>query len=120
MADDTTTPTSLDAKATAFLKVCEDAAVKQLGIERTYARQTLNDLFRDRITVGARGPVLVRRPGTLQFYETGMDIEDQIGPVLNELSEGTPDEFRLEAVKERQRRVEEVEDEKRRTGAYRL
>jgi hypothetical protein len=117
---DESTPTSLDAKAAAFLKACEDAAVKQEGIDRAYTRKTLNEFYKDRIVVSGRGPVRVLRPGTLETYETGMDLEDQIAPVLNELVEGCPDEFRLEAVKARQARLAEVEEEKVRSGAYRL
>jgi hypothetical protein len=113
MADDTATPVSLDARATAFLKAVEDAAVTREKIDRAYARKTLNEFYRDRIVAGTRGPVRVYRPGTLVFYETGMDMEDQIAPVLAELVQACPDEFRLGAVKEQQQQVEAMVEEKR-------
>jgi hypothetical protein len=50
----------------------------------------------------------------------GLDDEEIMAPVLRELRESCPDEFRLEAVKDREQRIAEVEEEKSRTGAYRL
>ncbi len=110
---DNTTPVDLNAKRDAFLKKCENVLVSREKMDRVYARKTLNELYQDRIVVGGRGPVRVLRPGTLDFYETGMDDDTMMAPVLSEMVQACPDEYRLEAVKERENNMAELVEEKR-------
>ena len=84
------------------------------------ADRLAKEFTRSRVVPFPNGVLRVLRPGNnSQFYDLD-DTSDPLAPFISELAAGTPDEDRTEAVKAREAHIKEVEEEKARSGAYRL
>jgi hypothetical protein len=115
MSDDTT-PKSLDALHRQWLKTVEDALVTDHGVHRPYAKDLAREAG-DRIVVSLRGlPARALDPGG-NFYPVS-DPDHPLGAFISHLAAGVPDEYRLEKVQEREKRVAELTEEKERSGSY--
>ena len=75
---------------------------------------------RSRVVPFPNGVLRVLLPGNnSQFYDLD-DTSDPLAAFISELAAGTPDEDKIEAVRQREQNVAEIEEEKARSGAYRL
>ena len=120
MSDEAGTP-NREQRVTAFCKRLEDYIVATEKADRTYVRENIREHVRPRVYAAEKGPVRVLRPGSLgAFYEGSTNDDDNMAPVVSEIIEAMPDEFRMDAVRHRQEQVAAIEQEKADSGMYRL
>jgi hypothetical protein len=78
------------------------------------------EFTRRRVIPFPNGVLRVLLPGNnSQFYALD-DTNDPLAPFISELAAGTADEDKIEATRQREKNVAEIEEEKARSGAYRL
>lgn len=117
MSDEGTQTQSLDAR--------RDQAVRKLK-KRLVARGVNPDAaargaeaVRPRIYVGDHGPIRVLKPLSRGEFYPG-SFEDELAILESEIFYGIPDEEKLVATEARQAELQEVAEDKMRSGDYRL
>jgi hypothetical protein len=107
------------------LKVAEREVAARLKkaphlLNPTVADAVAKEFTRRRVVPFPDGVLRVLLPGNNSQCYSVDDTSDPLAPFISELAMGTSDEDRIEAVKAREAHIKEVEEEKARSGVYRL
>jgi hypothetical protein len=116
MSDDANTPLSLDATRKAAVKTLAATLRKPPHLLNPDAADAAAARNADRIVVFPGGQVRALLPANnSQFYEVA-DTSDPLATLVSEIASCTPDEDRLEAVRQREEQLQEMYDEKARNS----
>jgi hypothetical protein len=118
MSDDTTPPLSLDATKRAAISAIAAALRKPPYLLNPQASTAAAARNADRLVVFPGGQVRALLPGNnSQFYAVD-DTANPLAGLVAEIARCTPDEDRLEAVKQREELRDQITEEKVHSGNY--
>jgi hypothetical protein len=119
MSDDSSTPLSLDATKRAAVRAMAAALKKAPYFLNPDAADAAAAGAADRLVVFPGGQVRALLPANGSEFYTIQDTSDPLAGLVSELARATPDEDKVEAVKQREANIAKLIEERAGSPVYR-